>query len=147
MADLKREFGLWGVDFGDWDVKKPKYPETKVTVSFKKSGRLVVLNYNKQSRAEDNLRAVFKAIEDMRMIDVREVGELVASTFKQIGAGEEYIPLDPYEVLGIREDADLETAEAMFKIKAKKVHPDQGGSPKQMADLNRAIESIRSKFK
>lgn len=49
-------------------------------------------------------------------------------------------PLRPWwEVLGIlRDGADRESVEAMYRAKARKCHPDVGGSAEDMADLNRA---------
>jgi len=52
---------------------------------------------------------------------------------------------DPYEVLGIRPDAPLDVAEAAYRARAKKAHPDAGGRDDEMRELNAAIESIRAK--
>lgn len=51
---------------------------------------------------------------------------------------------DPYEVLGARPDTALEDIEAMFRIKAKRLHPDVGGSGDEMKELNEAWERIKA---
>lgn len=50
---------------------------------------------------------------------------------------------DPYEVLGVRSDTDMEDIELIYKAKAKRAHPDAGGSVEAMKELNKAIDKIR----
>jgi curved DNA-binding protein CbpA len=52
---------------------------------------------------------------------------------------------NPYEVLEIRNDASLKVAEAAYKAKVRRLHPDAGGSHEHMKILNQAIEEIRRK--
>lgn len=49
---------------------------------------------------------------------------------------------DPYKILGIDPDAEDVVVTAAYKAKAKKYHPDSGGSQEKMAEINRAYEEI-----
>ena len=50
----------------------------------------------------------------------------------------------PYEIIGARPDAAIEDIEALYRSKAKRVHPDAGGTTEGMAELNEAMARIRS---
>lgn len=47
-------------------------------------------------------------------------------------------------VLGVPPDASFDTIKAAYRKKALEYHPDQKGSHKQMAELNRAWEEART---
>lgn len=161
MRDLKYEFAKWGVGLGDWDIEKnvrgTKYyyspEEREVTLTYKKDGKTIVLRYGKQARPMDNLRAIYLAIADMRMIEVRGVGELVASAYKQLGSGEDnsigngVSNQSPYKVLGILEGTPLESAEAVYRSLAHKYHPDSkpDGSVDRFKLISEAIQQIRAR--
>src|SRR5437762_6375592 len=142
----------WGVS--DWETNYPKgarhervnqtLEERTVILRYTKNNKEVVLRMGKQSRAVDNLRVLYLAVEAMRMNEKRGIGEIIESAYVQLAGPEK--EKNPYEILGIREDAPLEVAEAVYKAKAMKVHPDSGGSMEQMEILNKAIEVIRGKL-
>ncbi len=161
--ELEAEFRRWNIF--DWEINYPKgarstkmyqtEEERTVTLRFKKrNGKEVNLIYGKQARAVDNLRALYLTINDMRMTEVRGVSDLVESAYKQLGNGQfggtnaSTIIVDelksPYEILGIREDATLEAAEAVYRTMARKYHPDVYGSDLMIKQLNLAIERIRA---
>lgn len=125
-------------------------PERAVTVRYTKSGsggdREVVLTLDTQDSPASNLRAIYLCIEDMRMIDVRGVGNLVASAYMQLAAPA--AARDPWEVLGLRPGASSDLVQAAYKTAAKTLHPDAGGSDEAMAELNaardRALAEARS---
>jgi curved DNA-binding protein CbpA len=73
------------------------------------------------------------------------LSSVLESAYLQLAAPSEAI--DPYELLEIRPETSLEVAEAAYKAKVRKVHPDRGGSSEQMKALNRAIDEIRKKLK
>lgn len=161
--ELEHEFDLWGVK--DWETNYPKGArwegykwqsddERMVTLRYVKNGREIKLAYKGQSRAVDNLRALFLTINDMRMTEVRGVSDLVESAYKQLGSGSNHfegslnMPTDnPYEILGLRPDTSLDAAEAVFKTMAKKFHPDSGisPSPEMFKRISEAIRVIREK--
>lgn len=50
--------------------------------------------------------------------------------------------VDPYAVLQVARDAEPEVIRAAFRALARKHHPDFGGDPRRMADLNEAWNVI-----
>lgn len=149
QSELAREFELWGVS--EWETNYPRgarlsgmhQSETDRTVRliYTKDGHSVELVMGAQSRAVDNLRVLYLAIEAMRLNERRGIGDVVQSAYLQIQAptGQR----DPYEVLGIRSDAPLDVAEAAYRARVRTAHPDAGGSAEQVKELNEAIRRIR----
>jgi DnaJ-class molecular chaperone len=48
----------------------------------------------------------------------------------------------PYRVLGLDPSADDDLVKLAYRTLSRKYHPDKGGSPEKMAEINRAYESI-----
>jgi curved DNA-binding protein CbpA len=55
--------------------------------------------------------------------------------------------VNPYEVLGVAKDATLEQIRRAYRSLSKKRHPDAGGSPEAMRDLNRAHDILSDPVK
>lgn len=49
---------------------------------------------------------------------------------------------DPYSVLGLTSDADIEVVKAVYRTLSKKHHPDQGGSEEEFKRVNAAYNAI-----
>ncbi len=105
-------------------------------------GREMRLEMADQDRPVDNYRVLYLAIEAMRLNEARGIGKVLQEAYAQLAAPK--TAKDPFEVLGVRPDTSLDDIEAMFRIKAKKAHPDAGGSEQAMAELNEAITAIRA---
>ncbi len=153
MRELQTEFKLWEVE--EWETSKPRgmkfegwnqnEEDRTVMLRWKKEGREIVLQMGTQDRAVDNLRVLYLAVNSMRLNEKRGIGEVLKSAYKQLAAPEGAINIDPYEELGIMRNSDLNFAEAVYKMLAKKYHPDNGGNPEKMNRLNKAIEMLRNK--
>src|SRR5215467_444871 len=134
MQDLEEQMRRWGVM--EWDTNYPrgarsvswpqKADDRTVKLTYSKQGRTVTLVMGKQQRAVDNLRVLFLAVEAMRLNERRGISEVLESAYLQLAAPADV--LDPYEVLDIRPEASVDVAEAAYKAKVKRVHPDTGGS-------------------
>ena len=51
--------------------------------------------------------------------------------------------IDPYATLGVPRDATESEIKSAFRAKAKKAHPDTGGSPEKFAEISRAVAVLR----
>ena len=51
--------------------------------------------------------------------------------------------LNPFTILGVSMDATREEIEKAYREKAKKVHPDKGGTDMDMMRVNAAYETIK----
>ena len=150
LRELGETFRKWGIY--EWTVS-PVRPraradrhyqtdeERTVTLIYTHgSGRDVRLTMDKQTRAQDNLRVLYLATEALRMNETRGIDNVIADAYLQLAAPSH---VDPWEVLGIRPDADIEIVHAAYKARAKTVHPDHGGSAEAMKDLNDAYDRIK----
>jgi hypothetical protein len=150
--DLADTFRLWGVE--NYDVKSKAYgpladrrnlpaDERQVVVRFQHpDGREIVLVKSDWERPVDNFRQLYHGLEAMRVIWNKNLEDVVRVAYMQLSAPA--TQRDPYEVLGVRPDVVIEDAEAMYVIKAKRAHPDKGGSDEAMKELNDAIERVRA---
>lgn len=150
MKEIEVAMRLWGVK--EWDANYPrgarleagqqKEEERTVRLTYTLRGKQVSLVMGKQARAVDNLRVLYLAVEAMRMNEKRGISDVIESAYLQLAAPQQ--ERSPWEVLGIIEGSPLEVAEAAYKVRARKAHPDAGGSEEQMKALNKAIEEIRN---
>lgn len=118
-------------------------PQRTVTLRYHDDGSDVVISVDRYPIPAHNLRAIGLAMEARRMNMVRGIDDAVQATYLALPAPE--LKRDPYEVLGVRPDAPLDFIEDVYRLRAKKAHPDvAGGSEADMAALNEAIEWIRA---
>lgn len=155
--DIRETFRKWGVTkfevlSGLRGVQAARYAQDRaqaeVAVNFwhPASGALVPVTSRSQQRAVDNLRVCWLALEALRMNEARGISEVMREAYLALPA-----PVrerDPWEVLGVRSDTPLEDVEAMYRSKAKRLHPDTGnGDEEAMKELNRAMDRIREEAK
>jgi hypothetical protein len=151
MNDLKYTFDKWRIK--DWSVipsriesRKTWYAnrdETRVTVRFVKDGAEQRFSLDTQDRPQDNLRALYLGLESMRMNEVRGIGEVVREMYAALPAPKKQ--RDPFEVLGVSPAAAIQDIEDMYRLKAKRLHPDAGGDPDAFKELTAAYEAIKAR--
>lgn len=149
QQELAETFQKWGVS--EWETNYPRGARSEawmqqeldrtVTLTYVKGGKTINLQMGKQNRAVDNLRVLYLAVEDMRMNEKRGIAEVLQSAYAQLEAPKQQ--KSPWEVLSIFPGSPLEIAEAAYKVRAKEVHPDRGGSIESMTEVNEAIKAIR----
>jgi hypothetical protein len=151
-SDLRAIFRLWGVD--EYDVhcaaggamaerRGLDQSDREVIVRFRHpDGREIMVRKSDWDRPVDNFRRIYFALDAMRKIWREELEDVVRAAYLQLDAPAS--TRDPYEVLGVRPDAPMEIVEVAYKTRAKTAHPDRGGSVEAMAELNAAVERIRS---
>lgn len=148
--DIEREFNRWREGHrlkGEPLVTASDYPAPddiggcEALVRFVLRGQSLEVRCTNQPTYRLNLRAVFFAIEAMRLNEKRGIGETLRDAYLQLAAPA--AGRDPYELLGVRSDMRLEDVEAVYKRVAKRVHSDTGGNDAAMKEVNEAMERIR----
>lgn len=123
---------------------RPEPRDPGVAVYFEWRKRKTVFACDRWDRVADNIAAIAAHIDCLRGIERYGVGDL-----EQAFRGYQALPAPDFvhnwrEILG--DCKTLDEAEAKFKVRAKVCHPDQGGDPHQMADLNLAIKDARAEL-
>lgn len=148
LADIFRKWGVhqWEVTCQFWGQKAANWSQTldERTVYLRfahPDGQEIQVKMDNETRAIDNIQQLRLGIHEMYGIWRRGLENMVRTAYMQLASPA--VTRDPYEVLGVRPDEDIDFIEAAYKIKAKRAHPDAGGSTEAMAELNAAIERIR----
>lgn len=117
---------------------QPTPADPGAALYFTLKGKPTVLACDRWDRVEDNIVAIAKHIEALRGMDRWGVG-----TLEQAFAGYQALP-EPeqwWQVLGVKADASIDEIDAAWREKARKDHPDVGGSTAAMARLNAARDA------
>ena len=158
-----------GLPYANGGNRNEARQDPGVAVHFTWRGKPYVIACDYYQRVEDNTRALSKSIEAMRAIErhgATQILERAVAGFTALPPGASGEPeevrrpwwevlgvpkLDGFEFEEIANDPNhemrppiLRLAEMMFKSKVKEAHPDRGGSPEAMRDLNVAIREARS---
>ncbi len=116
-----------------------------VCVYFQLKGRPYALPCDKWDRVEDNLWAISKHLESLRLQERWGVGSI-----ERAFAGYLALPAPAseearwWEVLGIAREASPALVTAAFRSKAHLNHPDTGGSTAAMAKINQAYATAKT---
>lgn len=120
--------------FGD-----PK--DRAVTVTFsagKHTDRTVTVD--RFERPVDNLWALAVGLDAIRLNELRGLDDVARQVYQALPAPRQR---DPWEVLGLRPDADEDAIDAVYRAKAKRLHPDAGGSAEAFKELQAAYEQVK----
>ena len=117
-----------------------------VAVYFMLRGRQMVMARDVFWNVHDNLRSIGLAIEHLRGMERHGGGDMMERAFEGFasiaapGAQKGW-----REILGIPPNGavTIEIAESQYRQRAKRAHPDMGGSQEAMAELNAAIDEAR----
>lgn len=105
----------------------------------------IIIECALQPSYRQNLRAVFFAINAMRMNEKRGISDTIRKAYLQLEAPPS--ERDPYEILGVRPDAPIEVIKAAHRALAKQLHSDVGGRDSDMKEANNALEVIEEERK
>lgn len=113
-----------------------------VAVYFTYKKRSMCFACDRWDTVPDNVYAIAKTVEALRGIERWGSGEMVEQAFTGFVA----LPSDKpaFEILGVRPNATIEEIDAAYREKAKRAHPDVGGTAEQMTRLNSARERMKS---
>lgn len=117
--------------------------DTGVAIWFEWDGAARCIAVDRYPKVEDNLQAIHHILE-ARRTEMRHGGlHIVRQTFKGFTA----LPAPPgndwWDVLGVPRGASLDAIEAAYREKAKRAHPDAGGTAEQMQHLNAARDAAK----
>lgn len=122
-----------------------------VCIYFHLKGKPYALACDTFDRVAQNIAAVAGHLEASRTIERYGVATAAETlqAFMALPPPSDVKPKRPWwEVLGIlRDGADEDSVKAMFRAKAKKAHPDQGGAPDAMSELNEALNEALAEVK
>lgn len=116
---------------------------------------------------KDNMRAIATSLNHLHALEKTGSPHIMLKALKAYCIEEEKVaprekeeaaPKNQYEdeshrtiawwdVLRVNRQASLTEVEAAFRSLARKAHPDRGGSPREMAELNAAISEARTELK
>lgn len=116
-----------------------------VAVYFQYKGKAMCFACDRWTKVYDNMQAVRRTIEALRGIARWGTGDMLQAAFAGFTAlpAPMQVQRDWWTVLKCDRDAQLHVAEAQYKILAMENHPDQGGDPDKMAEINAAIRAAR----
>jgi len=113
-----------------------------VAIYFALAKRQMVMACDRYVSQADNARSLGLAIAAMRQLERHGGGAMMNRAFDGFAAlpSPDAPPRSWREVLGISDDMriDTETIDHCYRIRAKRAHPDAGGSHEAMAELNAA---------
>lgn len=144
--DIETEFRRWNqqadaVVITDFDLPMQRAGQTEALVVFLLRGQQVRVRIDAWADFATNLRCAYLNIRDMRLAEARGSLDAMRETFMALPAPAH--ARDPWEVLGLRSDADAESIEAVYRAKAKRLHPDAGGSEEEFKALQAAYEAVK----
>lgn len=124
-----------------------KQPEDRgVAVYFKLKGKPQCIPCDRWTTVEDNMRAIAKTVDALRGIGRWGAEQMVDAAF----TGFKALPAwkrEWWEVLGVPVNANFDQADRAYKKLAMEHHPDQGGDPVKMAEINEAMKIFKSTIK
>ena len=147
LADLVDEFRKWGVQDYVLPIIKESEITSEIKVAFVLRGEwtdLICARWRPGTHKwlERNIRAIYLAINNTRLMDQRGLGSLLAAAAAPLA-----LPSgtrEPLDVLGLRpgdySSAELQTA---FRARSKVVHPDMSnGSRAAWDELISAAQAL-----
>lgn len=150
--DIAHEFHMWDGRAGAKIIGATDYPMPPAVggkdaiLRFELRGLPITVQCARWEKYEINLRCVFLTVQAMRLAEDRGMAETMRQAFAQLPAPA--VEVDPYEVLGVLRGSDLEDIEAVWKSKARRLHPDTSSQDGEaMKALNVAMDRIRELLK
>lgn len=145
-CDLGATFDKWGVRhyqiIGQKYLKRQQQTPEERTVSViftHPSGKEVRVTKGDLARGVDNFRALYLALEDMRMLEKRGVADVVREALAQLPPGRS--DQDPLTILGVPFGASEDQIKARWRELARKHHPDVGGDADEFKRLSSAYQA------
>jgi len=130
-------------------AQQPNIDDPGVAIYLKRRNQDYVLACDAFDKIWKNMRALTLALESLRRLERYGCEQLMNTAFegfKALPPGEE--PMTPeraLELFGLREDADPEVIQVVYRRLAKKHHPDGGGDERRFREIRAAYEMLTGK--
>lgn len=125
------------------DAARYRIADPGAAVYFRRGKHQLVIARDAYETVHGNIRSIGLAIEGMRQMERHGGSQMTERAFSGFAA------LPPPDVdwrMVLSHPSDLQEAKAMYKVLALKRHPDRGGSPGLMEELNRAMDAAKLHF-
>jgi hypothetical protein len=115
----------------------PRLDDPGVAAYFEHKGRKMCFACDRWNKVEDNMRAVAKTIDALRGVARWGTGDMLEAAFTGFaalpapGSAREW-----WEVLGLQRTATRDEINHAARRLASEHHPDRGGNPARMAEIN-----------
>lgn len=152
-GEIDNEFGRWAEQANDNKVVGARdYPiperigGTEAIVRFELRGQPKEIRVNRWESYQVNLRCCYLIIRDIRLQEARGLTDSVQQFYQQLPAGRSRVEQrNPYDVLEVMRGASLEIAEAAYRAKANRYHPDKPNADvEKFKEATDAIEQVRT---
>ncbi len=122
----------------------PAIKDPAVAVYFSYRDKQMCFACDRWNKIEDNIQAIRKTIEALRGIARWGTGDMLQAAFTGFAALPPPIVAGMkrpwWEVLGVVQNCTREQAKQAYRELASTHHPDKGGDPKRMSEINVAFE-------
>ena len=122
------------------DQGEPSDPGAAVYFQ-KKGGPMRVIAVDAYTRVRDNVAAIAATLEAMRAIQRHGGAQILERAFTGFAALAAPKGRNWWDVLEVEPTASMDTILAKFRSLAMRHHPDRGGSPESMSELNEARDA------
>lgn len=113
-----------------------------VAIYFELDGKAMAMACDIYQTPHENMHSLGHAIEHLRGLDRHGGGTMIERAFAGFTAlPSPDAPLTWHDILGVTPNASADQIEAAYREKAKRMHPDAGGSHEAMSELNAAREA------
>ena len=111
--------------------------------------KITLLPYVKSFKEEiviaDPLRAYYLDLSNLEATDAEAVEQLIASFWKRFVAADDL--QDALSVFGLEEGVDFERIKQRYRQLAMDYHPDRGGDSLKLAEINQAMDVLKSYYR
>lgn len=118
------------------DAARYRMDDPGVALYFTFRGRSLAMASDRYDNPAANVRSLGLAIEAMRQLDRHGGGAMVERAFSGFAALPP--PVSYWKVLGVPPGSSADVVDAAYRKLAKTLHPDLGGPPGAMAEINHA---------
>lgn len=91
-------------------------------------------------RPVDNLWALAVGLDAIRLNELRGLDDVAKQVYQALPAPR---TRSPWEVLGLPSNSDEDVIDAVYRTKARRLHPDAGGDAEAFKELQAAYEAVK----